>query len=333
MKKPDIILIDPALKTNEGLVSDNLGDCVISESTKKILAEIFPTKELVLISPHVPFSSKEKKLINDSVFTFVGGTNILTSDIRHFPRLSPKKTKGFYLYPGIKNLILIGAGWSQYDSKPDWATVVYYKHIFHKRIKHSLRDTYTLKKLNDARIKNCLFTSCPTTWELDIKLENQFNENYPVLCTLTDYNKDTNADTELLKKISTVTSLPIYFFPQGSEDISYLKSLQFYKDNTSKFKLLPRDYNEFKSFIESMDVNYIGTRLHAGIKCLSRKIPSLIIGIDNRALEMRKDLNLPVIKRSELRYIDVWLEGNHETIIKLPQQNIADWKKQFSNSL
>jgi len=331
MNKYDIVLIDPALKTNDGLVSDNLGDCIISESIQKLLADLFPSADIIRISPHVHFSSREKKIMANAKFTFVGGTNILTSDIRHFPRLSPKKTKGFYLYPGIRNLILIGAGWSRYDSRPDWATTIYYRQIFHGQIKHSLRDTYSLEKLRDAKIKNTLLTGCPTTWGLETQGKNEYNEKLPILCTLTDYHKDENADSELLRKIFELTSAPIFFFPQGSDDICYLKSLPIYKLNTSKFKLLTHNYNDFKNFTAAMNVNYIGTRLHAGIHCLGQKIPSLIIGIDNRALEMRKDLNLPVIKRSELKNIDAWLQGNLESLITLPQQNIGNWKSQFKD--
>jgi hypothetical protein len=329
MGRLNIVLIDPALKTNDGLVSDNLGDCIISESIQKELTEIFPSEEVVRVSPHVPFLSKEKKIINNSNFAFVGGTNILTSNVRHFPRLSPNKIKGFYLSPGIKNLILVGAGWNQYDLKPDWATKIFYKKILHRKIKHSLRETYSVEKLSSIQMQNILFTGCPTTWHLDTEFNNQFHQKHPVLCTLTDYSKDVKSDSKLLRKVFDITSQPVYFFPQGSEDISYLRSLAIYQSNVSKFKILTHDYKEFKNFVSSVLVNYIGTRLHAGIKCLNSKSPALIIGIDNRAIEMGKDLNLAVIKRSELDLITSWASEKKEQKIKLPLQNIAEWKNQF----
>ena len=49
----------------------------------------------------------------------------------------------------------------------------------------------------------------------------------------------------------------------------------------------------FDNLLESeIDLDYIGTRLHAGIRAIQKKRRSIIIGVDNRALEMQKTLIL-----------------------------------------
>ena len=326
------VLIDPALKNNSGEPSDNLGDLIISEDIRRILADLFPKENFIPVSPHLPFASKEKQIINSANFVFVGGSNILTSDIRHFPRLSPEKIKGFYLFPGFKNLVLIGTGWNRYDTKPDWATRIFYRKILHRKLLHSLRDQYSANHLQSARIANLLFTGCPTTWNLDPYFRNSFEAKHPILCTLTDYNRNVDQDNQLLYNVVEYSNSITYFYPQGSEDISYLQSLTFYQNNKSKFKSLPRCYNHFKDIISDGRLNYIGTRLHAGIKCLQHKIPSLIIGIDNRAWEMGQDLSLPVVARNETSIIGHWVEKKRATsTIKLPYENIKKWKDQFQS--
>src|SRR5258705_10807416 len=122
MKQGDYIaLLDPSLQNNNGEPSDNLGDLIIHDSIKQLLEELFPGKEIIRISTNVFLTKKEKMIINNSLYTFVGGTNILTSDIRHFPRLSPVKRKGFYLFPGFSKVILCGVGWAAYQQQMDWA--------------------------------------------------------------------------------------------------------------------------------------------------------------------------------------------------------------------
>ena len=48
------------------------------------------------------------------------------------------------------------------------------------------------------------------------------------------------------------------------------------------------------------EFDYVGTRLHAGILALNYRKRTLIIAVDNRAAEMKTDINLPVIARGDL---------------------------------
>lgn len=86
-----IVLLDPSVKPAHKNATFNIGDTIIFDAVYKILNTIFPQLAIERISTHTAFGAKEKKIINNAQFTFVGGTNILTSDIRHFSRLTPEK--------------------------------------------------------------------------------------------------------------------------------------------------------------------------------------------------------------------------------------------------
>jgi hypothetical protein len=94
--------------------------------------------------------------------------------------------------------------------------------------------------------------------------------------------------------------------------------------------MLNHDYAAFKEFVTNSQFNYIGTRLHCGIKCIQHHHPAMIIGMDNRLQEMKKDINLPVLGNKELSLLADWVRGKYAPgKINLPLDNIQKWKSQF----
>jgi hypothetical protein len=326
-----ITLLDPALEDNNGTLAHNLGDLFIYESVKKVLTEIFPDKEIIRLSSHQWFSKKEKDIMKDSFLTFVGGTNLLSSDIRHFTRFAPEKKKGFYFFPGFNNTVLLGAGWCNYQRRPDWATTIYYNRILHKQYFQSVRDSYSASQLKKAFITKTLNTCCPTTWHLDASFKNIFQpELNKILFTLTNYYPNPNIENKFLSTLLSAGQKEIFFFPQVKEDLTYLHSLDEYKKNRSKFTILNHNYDEFRSFIRSNKFNYFGSRLHGGIRCLQEKMPVMIIGVDNRAIEIKKDTNLNIIGRADFTSLQNWINNNYNPgSLNLPTENIEAWKNQF----
>ncbi len=327
-----IALLDPSLMDKSGTLSSNLGDVIIYGSVREVMEEMFPGTEIIRIPTHQPFGSKEKKIINGSLFSIVGGTNILTSKIRDFSRLIPYQRKGFYIFPGFGKIILLGTGWSAFVTKHDFATKFYYKRILNKKIFHSVRDMHSFNNLKAMGIENVLHTSCPTTWKINTSFNNRFNPSYnSVLFMLTDYNKDIENDEALIKKILSLNQDKIYFFPQGLKDTQYLHSLPIYKQNKNKFSILKHEVSDFYNLINSIKFNYIGTRLHGGIKCLQHENPSLIIAIDYRIREMSKSINLAITERSDINRITEWASGSFVPgSLNLPVENIRIWKEQFN---
>ena len=78
----------------------------------------------------------------------------------------------------------------------------------------------------------------------------------------------------------------------------------------------------------------MGTRLHGGILALKHRRRSLIIGVDHRANEIGKDIDLPVIDRyADREAIERMILEPREVRIKLPVEKIRTWREQFASKL
>jgi len=77
-------------------------------------------------------------------------------------------------------------------------------------------------------------------------------------------------------------------------------------------------------------VDYIGTRLHGGIRAFDRGAWGLIVAVDNRALEIGKDTGLPVHARGDRAEIEASITARATRHIDLPQRDIDAWLAQFA---
>jgi hypothetical protein len=93
---------------------------------------------------------------------------------------------------------------------------------------------------------------------------------------------------------------------------------------------LPPNLRSYTAFLDNEDVDFIGTRLHGGIRAMQKGHRALIIGIDNRATEIGRDTNLPVVQRQDLAAIEAWIDGGRATEIILPMAAIQGWKAQLA---
>ena len=88
------------------------------------------------------------------------------------------------------------------------------------------------------------------------------------------------------------------------------------KFDLNKIQVLPQSLEGYDNLLKSSDdLDYIGTRLHAGIRALQFKRKSIIVGIDNRSKEISKDINLPIINRKEMRKLNDLIYKDIETKI------------------
>ncbi len=319
------------MQDHQGNPSTNLGDLIIYESISKYLEELFPDKEVIRISTHTFLEKRHFDILKENNLKFFGGTNALSSNIRQYHQWKLSRDRFFFLNPGIREVILFGVGWWQYQEKPTWATKLFYKNVLSGVHQHSVRDQYTKEKVLGMNIRNVLNTTCPTTWTLDGRTVNRKMSNVKdCLFMLTDYSSNAERDNELLKIILEYYSGTLYFFPQGALDIDYMNSLELFKANKGRIKILERTIEAFNDCISRKDINFIGTRLHGGIKCLQNSIDSIIIAIDNRAMEISRDIHLPVVDRNDYSKLRQWLNGEKVFAnINLPMGAINEWKEQF----
>ncbi|HCN41946.1 MAG TPA: polysaccharide pyruvyl transferase family protein [Proteus vulgaris] len=301
----------------------NLGDQIINSSGEKQLRTIFNNEQFYKISTHVGSKAIGISLANMCKERIVCGSNLLCDTMF--------RSANWYLSPldilRMETVILMGVGWNKYSENTTSITKYFYNLLLNKTDRiHSVRDDYTKSKLNKLGILNVINTGCPTMWGFtkDFCETINYTKSDKVVFTLTDYDRDYHNDHLMIKKLKEQYS-SIYFWPQGSKDLEY-----FNEFNIHDINVLPPSLEAYDDLLENNDIDFIGTRLHAGIRALQHKRKSIIIAIDNRAIEKSKDFNLPILIRSDI-YNDLnnKINDNKKCEININEENIIRWKKQF----
>lgn len=316
---------------NTAVGSLNIGDYIIMKNCNKILKKLFNKYFFLDIPTHLCFNLKDRYLLNKSKIMFVCGTNLLRPFNMRGIGNQWKIGILFFLYIILKkidNIVLVGVGWASYRHNTNNFFKNYFlKKVLSKKYIHSVRDEFTKQKLNEMGIYNVVNTGCLTTWELTedhCKIIPRLKSK-KVIITLTDYSRDYNRD-KVLFKILEKNYEKLYFWPQGSDDLEYIDNLL---KNTIKYEVISPNLEAYEEFLESNECDFVGTRLHGGIKALQQKRRTIIIGIDNRAIEM-SEIGLPVIKRENIENdLEKMINSEFETKINLPIENIEKWKAQF----
>jgi len=315
---PDqVVFFDPALS------SQNVGDEIISSSAREWLSPLFETDFKMRVSTHQKMSFRYRRYLNDSKLMFVLGSNLLKSgmligfrqwDISLFDALQ------------LNDVVLVGCGWHSYEKRVDAYSSLLYKMVLSDRYYHSVRDEYTKNKMEQIGITNVINTGCSTMWGFT----PEFCENIPrekasyAVATLTDYNRDPVRDEEMLSTLlRNYDDVSIWL--QGNGDRRYAASLPSFR----KCGTISSTLEAFDEVLASKEVDYVGTRLHGGIRALQHGRRALIIAIDNRAREKHRDFNIPVLERDAMVDLEAWIKGGQATDIHIPIAEIDRFLRQF----
>ncbi len=313
----------PKIIFDTSIGTTNLGDHIIMDSVNRIADELFKDDFVINVPTHFSLHPKDLLKLRKYDLGIVGGTNLLKNNT-----LNKSQWK-----VGLKDVsvlrhkaVLLGVGWWQYQDKPvSWYSRMMYRSLFSKKYLHAVRDNYTLQKLNDMGIKNVVNTGCPTVWGLDEPHCSQINpaKRDTVVTTITDYMRDTEKDRQMLE-ILKKHYRQVYVWIQGAKDRPYIESL------TTDIQYIAPKLSAFDSFLENEPCEYVGTRLHAGIRALQKKRKAIIIGIDNRALEMRNDIGLNVLERQRIELLEEQIHEEGSIKLYLDNDTIQRWKAQFT---
>jgi len=299
----------------------NLGNQIIMESVYRHLKEIFPM-DFFFKLPYMEITDNTLTYISWSDLIFFGGTNSLCGEMDKYAQWGLNKTN----YKKIKNVILMGIGWWQYQDVINKYTRKLLTHSLSNTYLHSVRDSYTEAKLNSIGFNNVVNTGCPTLWELTEQhcagIPEEKSEE--VVFTITDYMKNQQRDMEIFDILKKNYS-KIYVWIQGMGDYDYIKKTL----NLQNITIIGPDLRYYDEFLATTEVDYVGTRLHAGIRAMQYKRRTTIIGIDNRAAEMCRDFNIPVLSEKEIYRLNEGLNSSFGTRINLPHEKIRQWKSQF----
>lgn len=309
-----------------GITTLNIGDQIISEAVALELHDLFPQKYLVPFSSHAGFRKNARNLFNRCSLRFWGGANMLDHRLLPLNNYSPDipLLESFFFEPSL----LLGVGNGNCADQPFNSTArLFYKRMLSRSGLHSVRDRKTLSSLRELGFDNVICTGCPTTWRLTpekcrrIPVERAAD----VIFTLTDYRTDPEADRNFVRLLEECYS-HLCFFPQGAGDIDYLKGLGLMD---GRITCIPSSLSCFDAMLSPGKVDYVGTRLHGGIRAMQKGCRALILGIDNRAADIRSDIDLPMVFRGDAAGIRNRICNPEPCVLKIDFDAIEAWKRQF----
>lgn len=304
--------------------TDNLGDYIIMDSVRRELTQMFPLHHKLTIPTHEKMGRVSYDIIHRSQYAFIGGTNLLSSNMNRYNQWKVNLIDTLH----VRDILLMGVGWWQYQKKPNAYTRYLFSKLLHSNLLHSVRDEYTHTKLNEMGFTNVITTGCPTMWQLtpDHCALIPHEKSDTVVFTLTDYNMDRAMDQHLIDTLLAHYKT-LYFWVQGTGDYAYFRSLK----NTETITVIEADLDAYDRLLDrEASLDFVGTRLHAGIRALQKRHRSLIIAIDNRSVEISKNTQLPILARNDIpKHLANRITSSWETTLTLPLENIERWKQQF----
>lgn len=313
----DITLLDTARH------SDNLGDQIIMDAVMDALHSALGDARIThSVATHRYAKPRDYLAMRRHRFAVLGGTNALKSHM--FVRSNWKVTPMDIAL--LRDVVLLGIGWQQYQGSPDRLTKWFFGSVLSKNHLHSVRDSHSLAMLGSC-VKNVVNTSCPTLWALD----QAALERIPVrkarkaVFALTHYRPHAN-DLAIYEHLLEHYE-EVFFWPQQAEDVPYAASLGM--DRLTPIAPAVEAYN---AVLDREDVDFVGARLHGGIRALQRGRRALVLAVDNRANEIAKDTQLPVLPRDSVADIAAWIAHPVPMRLTLPHDAIAAWKGQFARA-
>lgn len=322
MKK--VLLLDTSIATF------NIGDEIINNSIQNNWPELFRDNYICKYPVHTPpyawwqqlLVSNKFRNLSSVDYKFLCGTNALYTNM-----VRPLPVWNLYLWNAsfCKGTILLGVGAGINSKSVNYYTRKLYNNVLSHDFVHSTRDDYTRDMLIRLGF-NAVNTGCPTLWGLTPEHCNLIprKKSNSVVFTLTSKQPDLEND-KLMIKILEESYDHVYFWPQTISDLDYLLSLGDYE-----YMLVSPNLASYDKILDK-DIDYVGNRLHGGIRALQHHKKSIIISIDYRAENMAKSYSLPVIKREKIgQLLKDKIEDTSETLITgLDWNQINDWKNQF----
>lgn len=300
-------LLDPSID------SGNAGDLIIRDSVDSVLAKLGLTSaDYVVLPTQRSFTRSEREIAQRCEKLILGGTNILASHMMRYRQWR----FGVRDYKALEGKVrLLGVGWWQYQNDADrFSSYVYTKLL--DSAGHSVRDEDTRKKLAAMGISS-LNTTCPTLWNLAANPESSKSKAQRVVVTLTDYNRKTEPDRRLLEFLKSQYKT-VVAWPQGRNDAKYIASLD------SELPILDGGLQSFDHAIRTGS-DYVGTRLHAGVRALQLGARATIVLIDNRATEIGRETGLATVSRVLSDRDRELIVADRSLNIMLPTSSIDEW--------
>ena len=308
------------------IATQNIGDEIIASAVTKQLYSIFPDAFFVKFPTQTQFGARCLEFYNKAKYRFIGGSNLMGGRVHILPYYNQWDVSFFNAWK-YRDAVLMGVGWHSYRSRPGCLAKLFYSPLLSRTWLHSVRDGFTEQQMRSLGYENVINTACPTTWDLTPEHCEAIprGKRDSAVFTITDYARDPELIQKMLEIIRRHYS-ELFFFQQGSKDLEYLREIT---TDFSGIHVIQPTLAAYDALLEEKHPDFIGTRLHGGIRALQHSCRTLIFAIDNRAIELSKDINLPVIATDEIQKLDQALTDGWDIALRIPIENIKKWKSQF----
>ena len=310
-----IVVLDPAVD------NVNAGDEIISSSVQGI-PKLGPD-DVTRLTTHRVLRASERKLVSEADLVVLSGTNALSSRMERF--------RQWFVDPDLalrmsNKLLLLGVGWWQYQQPPNMYTRALFRRILTRRLPHSTRDQYTSDRISSLGFEN-LMTGCPTMWNLGADCQQPLGNNDRALITVTDYKRQ---DPEIDRRWISVVK----------ENYSRVGIVGMGPGDESHFTRLGISGVEWKGQgVDALEAelpgaDFIGTRLHAGVRALQRGRPAAVLAVDNRAVEISRSTGLNVVDRADTLGIHRAIRSESAPApLTLNKTAINQWLQEFGKAV
>ena len=268
-----IVRFDPTISTA------NQGDFIIRNACEHVLHDCFPVQLSVAVPVRDRLSKVSMKHVGSADYAFVCGTNLLSSDMRRQRMWNIRLRDAVMMRCGDlhkrellnfrlihekfqrTHVILLGAGWYQYQDEPTGYTKRILKTLLDGQYLHAVRDEYTRQRLLKLGITNVLNTACPTMWGLtdDKCAQIPTHKAERVVTTLTDYRSSPDQDEQMLTMLQKHYR-EVYVWLQAVEDYACLRQMD--ARVTQNLHLIQPNLRDYTALLASGGIDYVGTRLH-----------------------------------------------------------------------
>jgi polysaccharide pyruvyl transferase WcaK-like protein len=301
--------------------STNLGDQIIMEAVRREIDEVCADAFQYSVVSHEWMGRRSRSLVGRADIAIVGGSNLLSSRMWFKPLWKITPLQAFRQ----SEIVLMGCGWYQDQYAADFYSRWLFKRVLSRKYLHSVRDSQAERMLKGAGVPNVINTGCPTLWRLTPERCAAIprTKASSVVTTLNTYITNRDADRELLQLLRKHYGR-IFFWTQTREDYEYARQI----DPAMEF--LPPSLQALDHLLESEpDLDYVGNRLHAGIRAMQKGRRTVIVEIDNRARAMSEDFDVPTVARTDMEKLTAMIAKPFETRINLPTQAIERWRDQL----
>lgn len=311
--------------------TSNIGDFIIMECVRKELDPILSKNFVFNMSTHLPsFNAFSVWRNSDAVdnyatcdYKFAGGSNLLVKELlTHYPQWNINKWNS----KPLNGVITVGVGAGAGDNV-DKYTVGLYKKVLNHEYYHSVRDKRSKEYVENVLGLKAINTGCVTMWMLtpDFCKTIPTKKSDTALITLTA-RPEVNPNEQKMIDIVKKNYSNVYCWIQGDRDFDYFNKF----NNIENVEIIPPTKEAYENILNTVDLDYIGTRLHGGVYAMRHKKRAIIIAIDERAKEINQCNNLNCIEQNEIEEkLEAMINSEFETKINMPFDEIARWKAQF----